>query len=174
MVKQIGDVIESLTIDVSAFKKRFNKLSSMSSYERANTLALERKRAAWAAYRPLAREQLYDNIDDGVVLTIVTPLASRAPKRSTRNGALHAQTTVIHRPTEILAILHSLGLFLFSEEDVVVRQDPNKILHWCVACQTFKSPDSFPVVKYSIDGLAFACKTCRNKEDRYVWKRGAA
>jgi len=168
MIK-IGDEITPLTIDVSAFKKRYNKLSSMSSYERANTVALERKRAAWAAYRPLAREQLYDTLDD-INATILNPFANYSSKRSTKGGVLYAQASVVLRSTEQLAIAHALGLYKFMEEDPVIRQDPNKILHWCISCETFKSPDSFIHVKYSIDGLAYACKTCRNKEQQTVWK----
>lgn len=161
--------IQALTIDVSAFKKRYSKLSSMSAYERANTVALENKRAKWAAYRPLAREQLYDTLDD-VNATILSPFANYSSKRSTKGGALYAQASVVLRSTELLAIAHALGLYRFMEEDFVVRQDPGRILHWCIACQCFKSPDQFPKVKYSVDGLAYACKSCRDKDQRTVWK----
>lgn len=171
--RKIGEVISPLNIDLEAFKKRFKALASMSTYERANSVATARKRAAWAAYRPLERTQLYDTLGDDGYITILTPNATRAPKRSTRHGALHAQSTVVHRPTEILAIIHALGLFKFMEEDWVFRQDPDKIRHWCVMCETFKTPDSFSHVKYSIDGLAFACKACQRKEDRGTWKRAA-
>lgn len=173
MGRQKGEVIKPLTIDVSQFKKRFNALSGLSSYERAMKVATERKRAAWAAYKPLDRVQLYDSADDGVVLTIVTPLASRAPKRSTKGGALHAQTNVIHRPTEILAILHALALFTFDVDDPVVRQDPNKHVWWCIDCKSFKPLTDFAKDKHNVHGLAFACKTCQRKEERTVWKRAA-
>jgi hypothetical protein len=165
--------LRALTLDISAFKKRFNKLSSMSSYERANTIALENKRAKWAAYRPLAREQLYDNLGDSGYMTILTPNASRAPKRSTKNGILFAQSTVIHRPTEILAIIHALGFYKFMEEDWVVRQDPNKILWWCIECERFKAPTEFAPDKHHLQGLAYACKVCQRQEQRTVWKRAA-
>lgn len=168
-----GELIQPLTIDVSAFKKRYNSLVGLSTYERANKLALERKRAAWAAYRPLERAQLYDTINDDVSITILKPLAVGAPRRSSKNGVMHDQTTVLHRPTEILAIIHALGLFKFDSEDPVIRQDPNKVVWYCVECNTFKPLTDFAKDRNNVHGIAFACKRCRDDAARRVYKRAA-
>ncbi|MCA0455665.1 MAG: hypothetical protein LCI00_16940 [Chloroflexi bacterium] len=169
MVQKTGEVLQPLSINVESFKKRFKALSSLSTYERANKVATERKRAAWAAYRPFERAQLYDSLDE-LTATILSPFANYSSKRSTKGGVLYAQASVVLRPTEQLAIAHALGLYKFDSEDPVYRQDPGRILHWCISCQHFKSPDQFPKVKYSVDGLAYACKSCRDKEQRTVWK----
>ena len=57
-----GQLVQPLTLDLKAFRNRFVKLSGLSTYERANLIATENKRAAWAAYRPLTKAQLIDEL----------------------------------------------------------------------------------------------------------------
>lgn len=167
-----GELIQPLTIDVSAFKKRYNSLVGLSTYERANKLALEHKWAAWAAYRPLERAQLYDSLDP-IMTTILSPYANGSSKRSTSRGILYAQSTVVQRPTEHLAIAHALGLYTFASDDPVVRQDPNKQVWWCISCKTFKPLPDFAKDKDNVHGLAFACKACQRDNERRIYKRAA-
>lgn len=168
-----GKIIQPLTIDVKAFQKRYNSMVGLSSFERANKTALENKRMKWAAYRPLATEQLIDKVDENSYSTIVTPLASRSPKRSSVNGVLYGQTTTLSRPTEILAIFHALGVFKFDSEDPVIRQDPNRIVWWCISCKSFKPLTEFAHDKHNVHGLAFACNRCRKANERYIWKKAS-
>jgi len=165
-----GQVIQALTIDVGAFKKRYKTMVGLSAFERANKIALEHKRAAWAAYRPLAKEQLYDSLDP-IMTTILSPFTNGTSKRSTKGGALYAQATVVHRPTELMAIAHVLGLIKFESDDPVIRQDPNKLVWWCVECEAFKPLTDFARDKRNVHGLAFACKRCQRDFERAVWRK---
>lgn len=167
-----GQLIQPLTIDYAAFRKRFVKLSGLTTYERANLIALESKRAKWAAYRPLERAQLIDDLEP-VMTTILSPFANHSSKRSSKNGALYAQATVVHRPTEHMAIAHALGLLKFDSEDPVIRQDPQKKVWWCVECESFKPLADFAQDKNNLHGLSFACKSCERDSKRYVWKKAA-
>lgn len=169
-----GKLIQPLVLDVKAFKQRYKKLIGLSSFERANLKGLEAKRRAWAAYRPLANEQLHDGGLEIARITLLNPYASRAPKRSTHSGAnWYEQSTVIHRPTEILALLHALGVYKFDHEDIVIRQDPNRIVWYCVECKSFKPLAEFMSDKSNPHGLAFACNRCRRDNERKVFKRAA-
>lgn len=167
-----GQLIQPLTLDVSAFKRRYNSLVNLTSFERANKLGLERKRAKWAAYRPLDKDQLYDSLDP-IMTTILSPFSNGSSKRSTKGGVMYAQATVVYRPTEHLAIAHALGLIKFASDDPVIRQDPNKIVRWCIACGTFKSLTDFAHDKHNISGLSFACKRCQEDNKRRVYRRAA-
>lgn len=167
-----GEMIQPLTLDISRFKSRYKSLVSLSTYERANKLALENKRAKWAAYRPMAREQLYDSLDP-IMTTILSPFTNGSSKRSTKGGVLYAQATVVHRPTEHLAIAHALGLLVFASDDPVIRQDPSRIVWYCVECKTFKPLTEFSRDKHNVHGLAFSCDRCRKENERKVFKRAA-
>ncbi len=167
-----GLLIQPLTLDVSTFKRRYNSLVNLTSYERANKLGLERKRLAWAAYRPLAREQLYDSLDP-IMTTILSPFSNGSSKRSTKGGVLYAQATVVYRPTEHMAIAHALGLIKFDSEDIVIRQDPGKVVRWCISCGAFKALTDFAHDKHNISGLSFACKRCQEDNKRRVYRRAA-
>jgi len=170
MIKR--QTIQCLTLDVKAFKKRYSSLASLSTYELANKLAVENKRAKWAAYRPLAREQLYDSLDP-IMATILSPYTNGTAKRSTKGGVLYAQASVVHRPTEHMAIAHALGLLVFASDDPVIRQDPNRVVWYCVECNTFKPLTEFARDKHNVHGLAFACNRCRKENERKVFKRAA-
>ena len=167
-----GEIIQPLTINVSAFKNRYKSLVGLSTYERANKIALENKRAAWAAYRPLEKAQLYDSLDP-ITTTILSPYTNGSSKRSTSRGVLYAQATVVYRPTEHMAIAHALGLLVFASDDPVVRQDPNRVVWWCVSCETFKPIAEFAKDKHNVHGLAFSCNRCRRENERKVYKRAA-
>lgn len=167
-----GQLIQPLTLDVSAFKRRYNSLVNLTSFELANKLGLENKRRAWAAYRPLASEQLYDNLDP-IMTTILSPFSNGSSKRSTKGGVMYSQATVVYRPTEHLAIAHALGLIKFDSEDVVIRQDPGKIVRWCISCGSFKSLDMFAKDHHNISGLSFACKRCQEDNKRKIYRRAA-
>jgi hypothetical protein len=167
-----GQIIQPLVIDLKAFRKRFASLVNLSTYERANKLALENKRAKWAAYRPLEKAQLYDSLDE-INTTILSPNANYSSKRSSKGGVMYAQATVVHRPTELLAIAHALGLYTFASDDPVVRQDPNRIVWWCISCKTFKPLADFAKDKDNIHGLSFACKHCQKDSDHRIWRKAA-
>lgn len=167
-----GKLLQPLTLDVNAFKRRYKSLVGLSSFERANLKALEHKRAAWAAYRPLATEQLYDTLDN-MNITILNPFASRAPRRSTVNGVLYGQTSTVHRPTEHLAVAHALGLFKFPEEDLFERQVPDRKVRWCITCKAFRPIELFEKDRHNPSGLAFCCTKCRKDLDRGIWRKAA-
>lgn len=167
-----GKIIQPLTLDVSAFKRRYNSLVHLSTFERANKRALEHKRLKWAAYRPLENMQLYDSLDE-ITATILSPFANHSSKRSTKSGVLYAQSTVVQRPTELLAIAHALGLYKFASDDPVVRQDPNRVMWYCIECETFKPLTEFAKDRHNVHGLAFACNRCRKENERKIYKRAA-
>lgn len=167
-----GTLTQPLVLDVAKYKQQF-KAAKETSFERCNRIATENKLAKWAAYRPLAAEQLYDTIDDNISVTILSPFASRAPKRSTSKGLLYAQLTVIHRPTEILAILHSMGLFKFESEDYVERQEPNIQMRWCITCKASRPIALFAKDRSNPSGLAFCCIRCQKDLERGVWRKAA-
>lgn len=166
------EIIQPLTLDITRFKQRYKQLTGLTHYERANWIATEHKRAKWAAYRPLAKEQLYDSLDE-ITTTILSPYANYSSKRSTKGGVLYAQATVVHRPTELLAIAHALALYKFPSEDIVIRQDPGKVVWYCIHCRTFKPLTEFAPEKHNVHGLSFACKRCEQDINRGVWRKAA-
>jgi len=166
-------VIQSLTLDVSAFKQRFKTAASLSAYERINKKALEIKQAKWAAHEPLARQQLFDSLIDEPPHVLLGGQSTNAPARSTINGVMYAQALADLRPTEILMVLHALGLFKFEEEDPVIRLEPVRKVRWCIGCKTFKATGMFATDMRNPSGLAFCCVRCRIDNERSIFRRSS-
>ena len=157
-----------LTLDIRALKQRYASLINLTTYQRANKRALEHRRAAWATYRPLAKDQLYDSLDP-IMTTIRSPYTN-GTSRHTKNGVWHSQAAVVYRPTEHMAIAHALGLYTFASDDPVVRQDPHLNVWYCIQCKVHKPLTEFAHDKTNIHGLAFACKRCQDESKRRVYK----
>lgn len=171
-----GKLIQPLTLDCKAFRKRYSLLSNMTSYERANLKGLENKRMKWAAYRPLAREQLFDVVNDDIAITLLNPYASHAPKKSSKRGLMYSQFSItadVYRPTEIMAILRALGVYRLPEEDIVIRQSPDKKIRWCIGCKAFRPLELFEKDRHNPSGLSFCCTKCRKDLDRGIWRKAA-
>ncbi len=166
------DLVRPLVLDIQAFKRRYQSLVGLTSYERSNKIALESKRSKWAAYRPLDKDQLYDSLDP-IMTTILSPYTNGSSKRSTKGGVMYSQATVVYRPTEHMAIAHALGLIKFASDDPVIRQDPNKVVRWCISCGSFKTLDMFAKDHHNVSGLAFACSRCREDNKRRIYRRAA-
>ena len=166
-----GHCTYPLTLDIRAFKQRYASLINLTTYQRSNKRALEYRRAAWAAYRPLAKDQLYDSLDP-IMTTIRSPYTNGTSKH-TKGGVLYTQAAVVYRPTEHMAIAHALGLFKFSEEDLFEHQIPDRKVRWCITCKAFRPIDVFEKVRHNPSGLAFCCTKCRKDLNRGIWHKVA-
>lgn len=148
----------------------------MSTYQRAMDRAIDSKADKWLSYKPLSKEQLFDTVDESVTITIVCMSAggTLSHARSTRGGATwHNQLTLIARPTEIRAILHAQGLLTLDSDFIVVRQEPNKELRWCIICKTHHEVSNFAPNRRYLNGLSFACKTSLKEFKQGVWRKVA-
>lgn len=168
-------IVKPITLNYEKFKREYKRLEGMSSFQRAMDVAIDKKADAWLSYTPLSKDQLFDTADRRDIMTIVVPFGGRlCHARSTYRGApWYGQRTVLSRPTHTLAILHALGMFVLDSDFVVIRQEPNKQLRWCVICKTTHNVTEFAQNKRYLNGLAFACKRAQAEKSSYVWRRVA-
>lgn len=168
-------VIQPIALNYQKFRKEFCRLSKMSTFARAMDRAIDTKADAWLAYTPLSTDQLFDTVDHRDFITIIIPFGGNlCHARSTyRGAAFYAQRTVWARPTHTLGILHALGMFVLDSDFVVVRQEPNKQLRWCVICRTTHNVSEFAQNKRYLNGLAFACKRAQAEKASFVWRKVA-
>ena len=170
------NVIKPLVLDTTRFKKEFSRLHGMTTYQRAMDKAIDSKADKWLSYTPLSKAQLFDTVDESVTITIVCMTAGGqlTHARSTRGGPTwHNNLTLIARPTEIRAILHAQGLLTLDSDFVVVRQEPNKELRWCIICKSHHEVSNFVPHKRYLNGLSFACKTSLKEAKLGVWRKVA-
>lgn len=169
-------VIKPLTLNVGKFKKEYARLAGMTTYQRAMDKAIDSKADKWLSYAPLTKEQLFDTVDESVTMTIVCMTAGGklTHARSTRGGATwHNQLTLIARPTEIRAILHAQGLLTLDSDFVVIRQEPNRELRYCILCKTQHEVSDFKPHKRYLNGLSYACKRSLEDGKRGIWRKAA-
>lgn len=147
----------------------------MSVYQRAMDKAIDIKADKWLSYTPLTKEQLFDTVDENVMITVVSlTVNGHYSQRSTHRGATwHQQLTVIARPTEMRAILHAQGFLVLDSDFVFIRQEPNKELRWCIICKTHHEVTDFVPHKRYLSGLSYACKRSLNDGKRGMWRKAA-
>jgi hypothetical protein len=168
--------IAPLKLDINRFKREYARLSKMSVFQRAMDRAIDIKADKWLSYKALTKEQLFDTVDDNVSITIVAVNAGgkMTHARSTRGGAtFHNQYTVLARPTEVRAILHALGFLVLDSDFVVVRQEPNRELRYCIICERHHAVADFVENKRYLNNLSYACKQSIADAKRGVWRVAA-
>lgn len=167
--------IQPLRLNVERFKKEYNRLSKMTTFARAMDRAVDAKADAWLSYYPLSRDQLFDTIDHRDYMTIVIPFGGQlCHARSTYKGASwYGQRTLLARPTHSMAILHALGALVLDSDFVVVRQEPNKQLRFCVSCKKHHEVTDFVRHDKYLNGLSYACKSSLQDSKRGVWRKAA-
>lgn len=169
-------ILQPLKMDVGRFKREFSRLSKMTTYQRAMDKAVDAKADKWLDYVPLTQAELFDDVVEGVHITLVAMAVdgNLAHTRSTHRGArFHKQQTVIHRPTEMKAILHAQGLLVIESDFVVIRQEPSKEMRWCIVCRKNHEVTDFVPHKRYLNGLSYACKRSLADGKRGAWRKAA-
>lgn len=167
-------VLQPLKLDMGRFKREYKRLASMSSYQRAMDKAVDAKADKWLSYTPLSREQLFDTVDENMHITIVALTAGGefTSGRSTHRGAAWLkQYTIIKRPTEMKAVLHAQGLLVLESDFVVLRQEPNKEIRYCIVCKRHHEVADFVSHKRYLNGLSYACKRSLADTQRGIWRK---
>lgn len=170
------DVIKPIQMDIRRFKKEYARLAAMTTYQRAMDKAIDSKADKWLSYKPLSKMQLFDTVDASCSVTIVSGIAggNLSQARSTYHGATwYEQRTILARPTEMLAVLHAQGFLILDTDFVVVRQEPNKELRWCIICKSHHEVSDFKPHKKYLNGLSFACKKSLEDAKRGIWRKVA-
>lgn len=134
------------------------------SFERANRIAEERKRAAWAAYVPLPREAF---IDDWLHQRVTIAVIGDTGTRSTFGSAQKRATgDTIMRPTELTATANCFSSTGQGQEAIVVirleREDMRESRK-CARCMRVQTLDKFDRDKRYPSGVAFYCRRCREE-----------
>ncbi len=172
----MNKVIEPLQLNIGRFKREFSRLSKMTTFERAMDKAIDIKADRWLDYRPLSREQLFDSPQNiNAKTTIVVPFGGQlSHARSTYRGtSFYGQKTILARPTETLALLHALGMYIIETDFVVVRQEPGREERFCIICKTSHAVADFVVSKRYLNNLSFACKRALAEGKREIWRYAA-
>ena len=168
-------LLQPLKLDIGRFKREFSRLSKMTTYQRAMDRAIDAKADKWLDYVPPTRDQLFDTIDHRDYMTIVVPFGGQlSHARSTYKGASwYGQKTLLARPTHTLAILHAMGMLVLESDFVVIRQEPNKQMRWCVICHKEHEVADFVSHKRYLNGLSFACKKALDEGKKGKWRYAA-
>lgn len=167
--------IAPLKLNYSKFRAEYCRLAKMTTFQRAMDKAVDIKADKWLAYTPLSQDQLFDTVDRRDFITIIVPFGGRlSHARSTYRGtSWYAQKTVLSRPTHTLAVLHALGMFVLDSDFIVIRQEPNREMRWCVICRAHHEVTDFAQNKRYLNGLAYACKRAQAEKASYVWRKVA-
>lgn len=167
--------LQPITLNYQKFKREYKRLEALSTFARAMDKAIDIKADKWLSYTPLSKDQLFDTVDHRDFITIIVPFGGQlCHARSTyRGAAFYAQRTIWARPTHTLGILHALGMFVLDSDFIVVRQEPNKQVRWCIICRTSHSVTEFAQNKRYLNGLAFACRRAQAEKAAYVWRKVA-
>ena len=171
-----ANVLQPLKIDIGRFKREYKRLAGMTTYQRAMDKAIDIRADKWMNYTPFTQAELFDDVVEGVHITLVAMAVdgNLAHTRSTHRGArFHKQQTVIHRPTEMKAILHAQGLLVIESDFVVVRQEPNREYRWCIVCKRSHEVADFMPHKRYLNGLSYACKRSLADGKRGTWRKAA-
>ncbi len=166
-------ILKPITINVNRFKREFNRLSKMSSFERAMDKAIDAKADKWLDYVPLSKAQLFDTPHLDTPITVLRPMTngSLSPARSTFRGAMQEQLTILHRSTEVLAILHAMGFYVLPTDFAVLRLDREEDMRWCIICRKQHNVTEFAQNKHFPNGLHFACKRSLADGGRGIWRK---
>jgi hypothetical protein len=169
-------VIQPLRLNLERFKREYKRLEAMTTFQRCMDKAIDAKADKWLSYYPLSREQLFDTCDENMHITIVALGAGGqlTQGRSTRRGATWLnQYTVIKRPTEMKGILHAQGLLVIESDFIVVRQEPNREIRYCIVCKRHHEVADFVSHKRYLNGLSYACKRSLADGTRGIWRKAA-
>lgn len=172
----MGKVIKPLALNIARFKKEYVRLSKMSIYQRAVDKAIEIKADKWLSYTPLSKEQLFDTVDASCSVTIISCVADGklSHARSTRHSATwYEQRTILARPTEMLATLHAQGFYVLDSDFVVIRQEPNREMRYCILCKKQHEVSNFIRNKRYLNDYSFACRASLEDAKRGVWRKVA-
>ncbi len=167
-------VLQPIRLNIAKFKREYKRLEGMTTFQRAIDKAIDAKADKWLDYVPLTKEQLFD--DEFKNITIVSTFANGelSSSRSTRRGAgWYTQYTVLSRPTEVRAILHASGFMVLESDFVVVRQEPNRQMRWCILCHREHEVVNFVSHKRYLNGLSYACKRSLDEGKRGAWRKAA-
>lgn len=168
-------ILQPLSLDVGRFKREFNRLSKMTTYQRCMDKAIDIRADKWMSYVPLTKAELFD--DEMKNITVVSTFANGelSSSRSTHRGAgWHTQYTVLARPTEVKAILHAQGLLVLESDFVVIRQEPAREIRWCIKCKTHHAISDFKYQPHRyLNGFSFACRRALEDGKRGTWKYAA-
>lgn len=152
----------------------YKRLCKLSLYQRINERAADRRADAWRAYQPLSPEQLFDTLDESEYMTVVMrrsngELASFVRSSNGGAGNLKHYYTV-RRPTEMRATLHAQGLLVLDSDFVVIRQDSDKQMRWCIFCREHHEVHNFIHSKHYLNELSFACKQSLKEARQGIWR----
>lgn len=168
-------ILQPIKFNYEKFKREYKRLEGMTTFQRAMDKAVDAKADAWMSYTPLSKDQLFDTIDHRDYMTIVVPFGGQlCHARSTYKGASwYGQKTLLARPTHTLAILHALGMLVLETDFVVIRQEPNKQMRFCVSCKKHHEVADFVSSKRYLNGLSFACRKALDEGKRGTWRHAA-
>lgn len=154
-----------------------------SIYETINQRAIAVKQARWQTYTPLTKQQLtdYDMVADEpptpdpdplpdwiTVLTIsVDP---NPPVSSTqRSHCKYKQFIVLKRPTEMLCVAHSQGVYVLDDDYPPVLTRRPRAKRWCIYCRDRHNLSAFLHTPHYLHGLSYACKQSKAKHREQRW-----
>lgn len=166
---------------ITRLQKEFARLNSLTTFQRVNERAADTKADKWLAYKPLTLDQLYDEPDERDMVTLVVRRPNGDIGSIGRSSfALHADDTysygihlrIVQRPTEIRAILHALGILTLDSDFVVIRQEGDKQMRYCILCESHHETIFFVESKRYLNGLSYACQ--RSLRERKVGLRRMA
>jgi hypothetical protein len=166
-------ILQPLKMDIGRFKREFNRLSKMTTFQRALDVAIDKKADRWLDYVPLSKAQLFDTPYLDKPITVLRPMAngSLAPARSTFRGAMQEQISILHRPTEAIAILHAMGFFVLPSDLAVIRVEPIADMRYCILCKKHHLITEFAQNKHFPNGIHFACKRSLGENNGGFWRR---
>lgn len=162
--------LQPLALNLTRFKAEYKRLSNMTTYQRAMDTAVERKANAWMAYKSLSKMQLLDDLQPSVVTIRVPIHAGNGVRRSTFQGAVYAQATVIWRPTELMAIARALGFPILDIDMLFERYIPIREMRYCFKCKHSKAINQFGKNRHYPGGFDFWCRDCKRDASRGVWR----
>ena len=169
-------ILQPIRLNVAKFKREYKRLEGMTTFQRAMDKAVDAKADAWLSYTPLSKAQLFDD-ENPESITLVSTFANGelSSSRSThRGGGWHTLYTVIKRPTEVRAIFHAMGFLMLGSDFVVVRQEAEREIRWCIKCKTHHAIDDFKYQpKRYLNGFSFACRRALDDGKRGTWKYAA-
>lgn len=166
-------LLKPLKLDIGRFKREYKRLASMTTFQRALDVAIDKKADKWLDYVPMSKAQLFDTPYLDKPITVLRPMAngSLAPARSTFRGAMQEQISILHRPTEAIAILHALGFYVLPSDFAVIRIESIEEMRYCILCKKTHNVSEFAPNKHFPNGLSFACKRSLGENNGGFWRR---
>lgn len=154
-----------------------------SIFEAINQRADCIKAARWQTYTPLTKQQLtdYDAVADEPTtpdpdplpdwITILTISVDHTPPtRSTqRSHQQYKQFIVLKRPTEMLCVAHSQGVYVLDSDYPAITTRRPRAKRWCIYCKDRHNLSSFLRSPHYLHGLSYACKLSKAKHRECRW-----